>query len=1112
MLFLVAFLFLVRIAAGAGRNATSSSQCSCGFRDPQTGELYTESIIMYFNETTSVDQHVLRLMDYSHKNQKGWSTVFRQGASPSNVRFGNNGSLPWQDAVDGTAPRLEMILGARRFDHLSNGAELQSLRRDIMYGSFRAEMRSPSYLEQGSAMSMFLQYNETQTATIDMCNMDMPMNARVLQLINGEAPSYSLATNYSLIEKGDPPKIPAHSPYSFMELRIDWTNDTLDFWINNNRTRRATKKERTLPSVPQTLYFSHWSTGDQNYMQGPPVNASVAQMQWVRAFFNTSLMTKADHRRYDQRCDAITACSVDDMTLRESTEYQSAAVVKWKPPTTHQHIRDVAGYIAAAFSVFGVVSIINALIRRGPWWRIKKTLKALPGSKRHSTQALRKSLRESIGADLANASYPGPPPGHPYESMTGPESGSETPAPGYTSRPGYLSPYHDTSGSQTPLPAYESGRHSPYQSMYAFLAPMRSLRGGSGRSTPGHARSASAPQPHRQASLGVDVLPPPMEHPIGYGPDNPNLEEETDEDTRMSIARNQAYLDLSGTGRENGDEIRPVSAARSASPLRTSSRSRKSYDSRSSSEREHKHRSFMDLEDRSLEKKVSFINNKRPIVAVPENPQDYGAKAQMLDKSNVPDAMAGAATAIPAKEQLPHGQAPQQRIDYLAGLVALCCIMVTLRHFSLTFWPYITTSQGYVMHFRADLALSYVLGPYVLTPLWIGPFFVTSCRFLAQRYLKTGKLNDIANKMLLRAPRMLIPVFVFMTLEYFLISLGLTSRLEWLPSVSYSTWPYVTPQPNFGVFLNEAVEISYITPNAAPEVINHYCVGVLWTIPVQLQFSFVTLLATVLIKDVKTPWKRFSFYTFTIICGWYGQSWSACHWLGLMLADLDITYDWKKWIYARWWRHYGIITMAIVITLATPLALLFNSAVLFWSFMSWENAIHPNPTTGRPIYQSLPSIWWAYPQYYEPNLAILTFSLGLQLIVELSTWTQKALSIKIVTFFHPHIMTIYLMHGFVFWSVGASVAVWLSGVSLPYWAILIVTALFSYSTILFFTVIMTPLIEFATKGSTKNIWRWATEEPVPHRRTTAPFTKELVLGRMQDEEEEKKANAQTQTA
>jgi hypothetical protein len=80
--------------------------------------------------------------------------------------------------------------------------------------------------------------------------------------------------------------------------------------------------------------------------------------------------------------------------------------------------------------------------------------------------------------------------------------------------------------------------------------------------------------------------------------------------------------------------------------------------------------------------------------------------------------------------------------------------------------------------------------------------------------------------MLIRAPRMLIPSFIFMILTYFLLSLGLTGKLEWLPSVTYSVWPYVQPQKNFGVFLNEVVELGYITPNAAPEVINHYCVGV----------------------------------------------------------------------------------------------------------------------------------------------------------------------------------------------------------------------------------------------------------------------------------------------
>ena len=91
------------------------------------------------------------------------------------------------------------------------------------------------------------------------------------------------------------------------------------------------------------------------------------------------------------------------------------------------------------------------------------------------------------------------------------------------------------------------------------------------------------------------------------------------------------------------------------------------------------------------------------------------------------------------------------------------------------------------------------------------------------------------------------------------------------------------------------------------------------------------------------------------------------------------------------------------------------------------------------------------------------------------------------------------MHGFIFWSLGACIAVWMSNLSVPYWAILLVTGVVCYSVIIVVTMIMTPLIEATTRGATKNIWRWATEEPVPHRQTTAPFNKGLVLGRAADE-------------
>lgn len=986
-------LSLLPTAAIAAQNVTLPSQCACGFVDPSTERLFTDSIIIYFNETNAVDPEIFSILDYRKRVQKGWNVVYRQGADPSNVGIGNNDSLSWQNAIDGTSPSLEMFLSAPTFEHESVGAQLQSLRQDILYGTFRASMRSAQPWVGGSAMSMYLKFNDSVSLEMDMLNKNNASNAQIMQLVNGEYPENKLAINYTYIEEGDLPKYPPHSPWTFMELKMDWTPKSVDFWVNKNRTRAVNIDDRTIPQIPAPLTFSHWSTGDVNYMQGPPVNRSIANVRYVRAFFNSSLMSPNDHLAYDQRCGTVAACSIDDITLRGSTEYPTAAKSPWVQPPAHSYIRKVAGYVAAAFSTFGVASLINAFIRRTPWSKIKKLKSiSLPGSKHKKTKDLRRSIRNSIGV-VASPYQSGLPQMRPSMPPMPSMPGFETPAPGYeTPAPGYQT----LSGVMTPLPGYDSRAISPEQSAIS-LSPKRKgpmARGLNGRSPPisrhpstkkrNMVEFAQSPLPDPDRVLSISPPPVVIEHVI----------EEVEEEVDSQAAIADAFNRLEGTdtrpeGFEVGESSRSVSQTES---YKSSTGSSSSIDKDSS-------------RWNSMDKKAPFQVVDEVDPPANEVPTEKSFLEASKEKS-VPDAMTGAANVDPNLAKA----APKQRIDYLAGLVAVSCIMVTLRHFSLTFWPYITMSQGNVEHFKADKALSFIMGPYILTPLWIGPFFVTSCRFLAQRYLRTGKLNDVGNKMMLRAPRMLIPCFIFMALEYFFISLGLTASLESLPSVSFSTWPYVEPQKNFAVFFNQLVQLSYLIPNGAPDVINNYCVGVLWTIPVQLQFSFVTLMAAVLIKDMKTPWKRLMFYTVTIILGWYANSWSACHWLGLMLADADITYNWIKKVQKRWWLLYPVLLFALSLVAVTPLMLLFNSQIYDFPFMAWENAIHPDLTTGRPIISTVDSIWEAYPPYYYPSAGILAFSVGLQMIVELSTWTQWVLSLKVITYFHPHIMTIYRKH------------------------------------------------------------------------------------------------------
>lgn len=114
--------------------------------------------------------------------------------------------------------------------------------------------------------------------------------------------------------------------------------------------------------------------------------------------------------------------------------------------------------------------------------------------------------------------------------------------------------------------------------------------------------------------------------------------------------------------------------------------------------------------------------------------------------------------------------------------------------------PFAIEGHGPTAHYPSvEKWVHFFVGNIILTNLWIGPFFLTATRFLSTNYLKHGKLEDIAKKELRRAPRLFVPIVVVSLLQYFLISMGLTSSLQWLPSVSFSTWPYVQPQRNFAV-------------------------------------------------------------------------------------------------------------------------------------------------------------------------------------------------------------------------------------------------------------------------------------------------------------------------
>lgn len=196
------------------------------------------------------------------------------------------------------------------------------------------------------------------------------VQATVTQLLNGD---YSDETwpdrlNYSTIAQGSNGDA-SFSPWDYMALQLDWTKDHVNFSIAGNQTRSVETKSQ-IPTEAMPLIFRHWSTGDSEWMEGPPTQRSVANVAWVRAFFNSSLTTTHDQQAFDKQCQASQACSVDDMTLRESSSYPVEALARYKYAEKSEKWKLPSAIVSGSGAFIGMMMLLNVLVRKAPWKKL----------------------------------------------------------------------------------------------------------------------------------------------------------------------------------------------------------------------------------------------------------------------------------------------------------------------------------------------------------------------------------------------------------------------------------------------------------------------------------------------------------------------------------------------------------------------------------------------------------------------------------------------------------------------------------------------------------------------------------------------------------------------
>ena len=1009
----IVLLSLVFSATVKAAIASTTESCSCGYYDATTGATWTESIIIYFNETNGSAIPSFIQESYVHKYEKGWDTQFRTGADVSNIELPNFTSAP------SSLNSLAMKVSPYNADHIVVGSSLRTSRQDIQYGSFTSLLRSPGKFAGGggSVLSFALNYNSTQTISINLQNTDKPSTASISTLADEESPDFSLI-NYDNVTNGSFGE-GTLSPWDYTEYQMEWTKDQVRFLIGQNLVRSISRSEEEgLLSVPSRLYLRHWSNGLATGSQGPPNQPTVAYVGWTRLFFNSSLMTDSDHASFDGRCQKAVACLVGDMTLRGSSVYSEMSIKEWKQPHRMRPKSKVAIWLAVSCICTTALLLLNPM-----WKRIHerlapvKEVEMMPQTRRKSS-LLDHERSESTGLGIESTPY-----GQKLRSsidsrtLMGTNRSSPTAASFNSSQSSPISPrsngdctFRRRSACPSDQPSGESKSHdAAHRDCFESSKPSRP-----DVHSPAEAISRVATLERTPCASSVTE-----EHVEREARSDSASDAKTVKDRRIS-------WNMVGWGKSKSSAPLTITTASGAS---------------------------LGKVDFKSPKALSSISPKTPKV-FPNFPENQG------------------------------------RSDKFAGLIVVACLLVTAINFNLTFLYGDMVSDRFIQR-HGEVTTRKTIASFLLNPIWIGPFLLTSARFLTTDYLCIGDLLTVAEKTVKRSFRLMLPVIAMVMLEYFFIDCSATKWLEYLPSITWSTWPFIKGYSNFGNFLNEILELLYLIPNAAPIVTFNYCGNVLWTIPVQLQGSWTTLLAVIIIREIKTPWKRFGFYGFCIFSHWYALSWGSYFYFGILLTDLDITYKWQTYLHARLLYYYPLLFLCIILTFAGPsLDLLTQRQEI--DYAAYEYGIHPNPPSGLPISQDSRS---ESLKYFLPRLNGLIFAVGLQAVVELSPYVQKILSNKLFMLISPHVFTIYLIHGFIFWTFGPWLCIFLAVCGLSYWSNILLVTLCSYTILALSVPLLTPVLDCLGKTITADIWRQAREEPAPRRPTLYPFPRDLFLNR-----------------
>ncbi|GKT43741.1 beta-glucanase [Colletotrichum spaethianum] len=349
--------------------------CECGYSANITGtvEAFTDLIETDFTKVMDIKNNTDWVRQEFNKTNSNARGPLGEKFQTTNIAAVHEGSSSYGLSSTKTAAGLQLLVESSTIDGLVPGAEIDSARNDVHYGSFRAMMKVPDVAGTCAAFfwAPWRQNINIEQYHNDTQEIDMEFLTREFSPSNNSFPVNLVLHSRESLEKG----YDASGTGNFLKVNLGF-NPTTDFheyridYLPNEVTFYADGKVlgamngSAVPTEGGHLILQHWSNGNPLWSGGPPQRDAILTVASVKAYFNSSLdARKADHesRCIDPAAPGAVCAIPDDPAFFFSTQANM---------TNNQ---TVSGMPAAEHSIAGTVDapswvLVFGMLFLGVWF------------------------------------------------------------------------------------------------------------------------------------------------------------------------------------------------------------------------------------------------------------------------------------------------------------------------------------------------------------------------------------------------------------------------------------------------------------------------------------------------------------------------------------------------------------------------------------------------------------------------------------------------------------------------------------------------------------------------------------------------------------------------